>query len=129
MLDLLKEKRAYKAKVSKKETKDMPFLKELTRSTVRGRKTLVFFIAFWAFCFSDMVQMSMSMKDLSSEAMAIMMIMIGLILSFVTLFLSLSSVVKGNAKTIAMMIVFGYKHSVAARQSSDVIDPFLILDL
>lgn len=111
VLDLLKEKREYKAKVSKKETKDMPFLKELTRSTVRGRKTLVFFIAFSAFCFSAMMQMSMSMKDLSSETMAIMVITIGLILAFMTLFLSLSSVVKGNTKTIAMMRVFGYKHS------------------
>ena len=111
VLDLLKEKREYKAKVSKKETKDMPFLKELTRSTVRGRKTLVFFIAFSAFCFSAMVQMSMSMKDLSSETMAVMIMTIGLILAFMTLFLSLSSVVKGNAKTIAMMRVFGYKHS------------------
>ncbi len=111
VFDLLKEKHEYKAEISKKETKDIPFLKELTRSTVRGRKSLVFFIAFSAFCFSDMVQMSMSMKDLSSEAMAIMILTIGLILSFVTLFLSLSSVVKGNMKTIAMMRVFGYKHS------------------
>ena len=111
VLDLLKEKREYKIKVSKKETKDTPFLRDLARSTVRGRKTLVFFIAFSAFCFSAMVQMSMSMKDLSSETMAIMMITIGLILAFMTLFLSLSSVVKGNTKTIAMMRVFGYKHS------------------
>ena len=111
VLNLLKEKREYKTKVSKRETKDMPFLKDLTRSTIRGRKTLVFFIAFSAFCFSAMVQMSMSMKDLSSEAMAIMIITIGLILAFITLFLSLSSVVRGNTKTIAMMIVFGYKHS------------------
>ncbi|MCH5324823.1 MAG: ABC transporter permease [Eubacterium sp.] len=110
-LDLLKEKQAHRVKVDKNTTKDMPFLKELTRSTVRGRKSLVFFIAFSAFCFSAMVQMSMSMKDLSSEAFAIMMITIGLILAFVTLFLSLSSVVKGNTKTIAMMRVFGYKHS------------------
>ena len=115
VLDLLKEKREYKAKMSKKETKDMPFLRELTRSTVRGRKTLVFFIAFSAFCFSAMVQMSMSMKDLSSEAFAIMMITIGLILAFITLFLSLSSVVKGNTKTIAMMRVFGYKYSECSK--------------
>ena len=108
VLDLLKEKHEYRAKVSKKETKDMPFLKELTRSTVRGRKSLVFFIAFSAFCFSAMVQMSMSMKDLSSETMAVMTMTIGLILAFVTLFLSLSSVVKANAKTIAVMKVFGY---------------------
>ena len=111
VFDLLKEKHEYKTKISKKETKDMPFLKELMRGTVRGRKSLVFFIAFSAFCFSAMVQMSMSMKDLSSETMAIMILTIGLILAFMTLFLSLSSVVKGNTKTIAMMRVFGYKHS------------------
>ena len=115
VLDLLKEKREYKAKVSKKETKDMPFLKELTRSTVRGRKSLVFFIMFSAFCFSAMVQMSISMKDLSSETMAVIIMTIGLILAFMTLFLSLSSVVKGNSKTIAMMRVFGYKHSDCSR--------------
>lgn len=109
--DLLKEKQEYKTKVGKRETNDMPFLKDLTKSTVKGRRSLVFFIAFSAFCFSAMVQMSMSMKELSSEAMAIMMITISLILAFMTLFLSLSSVVKGNTKTIAMMRVFGYKHS------------------
>ena len=111
VFDLLKEKREYKTKISKRETKDMPFLEDLSRSTVRSRKTLVFFIAFSAFCFSAMVQMSMSMTDLSSEAMAIMVITIGLILAFTTLFLSLSSVVNENTKTIAMMRVFGYKHS------------------
>ena len=115
VLDLLKEKHEYKAKVGREATRDMTFLKDLTRSTIRGRKALVFFIAFSAFCFSAMVQMSMSMKDLSSEAMAIMMITIGLILAFITLFLSLSSVVKGNTKTIAMMRVFGYKHSDCSR--------------
>lgn len=111
VLDLLKEKQEYKAKISKRERKDMPFLDDLSRSTVRSRKTLVFFIAFSAFCFSAMVQMSMSMKDLSSKEMAIMILFIGLLLAFITLFLSLSSVVKSNTKTIAMMRVFGYKHS------------------
>lgn len=110
VLDLLKEKQEYKIKVRKKETKELPFLKDLARGTITGRKSLVFFIAFSAFCFSAMVQMSMSMKDLSSEAFAVMMITIGLILAFVTLFLSLSSVVKGNTKTIAMMRIFGYPH-------------------
>lgn len=111
VLDLLKEKREYKTKISKKDAVDLPFLKDLTRITIRGRKTLLFFIAFSAFCFSAMVQMSMSMKDLSSEVMALMIIMIGLILAFITLFLSLSSVVKENTKTIAIMRVFGYRHS------------------
>ena len=111
VLDLLKEKREYRTKVRKRETKDKPFLKDLAGSTIRERKTLVFFVAFSAFCFSAMVQMSMSMKDLSSKTMAVMVITIGLVLAFTTLFLSLSSVVKGNTKTIAMMRVFGYKYS------------------
>ena len=62
-----------------------------------------------------MVQMSTSMTDLSSKEMAVMVLAIGLILAFVTLFLSLSSVVKGNAKTIAMMRVFGYNHGDCAK--------------
>ena len=110
VLDLLKEKYEYKANAIKTETKNLPFLKELTRNTVRGRRSLLFFIAFSAFCFSAMVQMSMSMTDLSSKEMAVMILTISLILAFMTLFLSLSSVVKGNAKTIAMMRVFGYQH-------------------
>ena len=61
-----------------------------------------------------MVQMSASMTDLASREMAAMTLAIGLILAFVTLFLSLSSVVKGNAKTIAMMRVFGYSHGDCA---------------
>ena len=114
-LDLLKEKQVYQAKESKKETKALPFLKDLTRSTLKSRKALAFFAAFSAFCFSAMVQMAMSMKDLSSEAFAMMMLTIGLILAYTTLFLSLSSVVKGNTKTIAMMRVFGYDHGDCSR--------------
>ena len=111
VLGLLKEKHEYKAKIRRRETKDKPFLEDLAESTVRERKTLVFFVTFSAFCFSAMVQMSMSMKDLSSKTMAVMVMAIGLILAFITLFLSLSSVVKGNTKTIAMMRVFGYPYS------------------
>ena len=40
---------------------------------------------------------------------------IGLILAFVTLFLSLASVVRGNTKTIAMMRVFGYDDATCSR--------------
>ncbi len=115
VLDLLREKREHKTKVPRRETRDKPFLKALAGSTIRERKALVFFVAFSAFCFSAMVQMSMSMKDLSSRTMAVMMITIGLILAFMTLFLSLSSVVKGNTKTIAMMRVFGYRYRDCSR--------------
>ena len=107
--DRLKERREYRSGAGKDTARDLPFLKELSGATVRGRKSLVFFIGFSAFCFSAMVQMSMSMKKLASETFAYMIITIGLLLACVTLLLSLSSVVKGNTKTIAMMRVFGYQ--------------------
>ena len=115
VLDLLREKIEYKSKINKKEKSDINFLKYLRNSTVKNKKSLVFFVTFSAFCFSAMVQMSVSMHDLSSKTMATMILVIGLILAFTTLFLSLSSVVKSNSKTIAMMRVFGYEHNVCAR--------------
>ena len=61
-----------------------------------------------------MAQMSLSMNELASETFAWMILLIGLILAFITLFLSLSSVVKGNTKTIAMMRVFGYEDNICS---------------
>ncbi len=74
----------------------------------RANKALAFFIIFASFCFSSMTQMSFSMKDLSSEMMGAMMLIIGLTLAFTTLLLAITTVIKGNTKTIAMMRVLGY---------------------
>lgn len=115
VLDLLREKREYKTKNRKADTDDAPFLKGLSHSTVKSKKVLAFLVVFSAFCFSGMVQMSLSMNELSSETFSWMILMIGLLLAFMTLFLSLSSVVKGNIKTIAMMRVFGYEDSTCSR--------------
>ena len=114
ILDLLKERRTVKHKVGGK-TNDFTFLKDLKRNTVKSKKTIVFLVIFSAFCFSAMTQMSISMYDLTSETFAIMILSIGLILSFLTLPLSLSSIVKSNAKTIAMMRVFGYTDKECSR--------------
>lgn len=84
------------------------FVVSLKRTALRSRKVLAFFIIFASFCFSSMTQMSFSMKDLSSEMMGAMMLAIGLVLAFTTLFLAITTVIKGNTKTIAMMRVFGY---------------------
>jgi len=84
------------------------FMDDLKHDTLRSRKALVFFIFFSAFCFSAMTQMSFSMKDLSSEMMGAMMLVIGLVLAFTTLFLSITTVIKGNTKSIAIMRAFGY---------------------
>jgi putative permease len=84
------------------------FLDDLRTNTLKSKKILTFFIIFASFCFSAMTQMSFSMKDLSSEMMGAMMLIIGLALAFTTLFLAITTVIKGNTKTIAMMRVFGY---------------------
>lgn len=84
------------------------FVDDLKRNTLKSKKVLVFFIIFASFCFSAMTQMSFSMKDLSSEMMGVMMLIIGLALAFTTLFLAITTVINGNTKTIAMMRVFGY---------------------
>ena len=127
VLDLIREKREHRTKHKKKDDSTLPFLQTLKRSTVRDKKLLVFFIAFSAFCFSAMTQMSMSMLDLSSESFAGMILSIGLILAFVTLFLSLSAVVKGNTKTIAMMRVFGYDERTCGRAILGGYRPFSYL--
>lgn len=115
VLDLIREKSDRKIKTSKKEGKEKPFLKELKSNTLKSRKTLVFFVAFSAFCFSTMVQMSMSMNDLASENFVAIILIIGLVLALTTMILSLSSVVKGNVKTVSLMRVFGYDEASCSR--------------
>ncbi len=111
VLGLLRDNLQAASKVKKykdKKNADLPFEKELKRSTLRSKKTLVFFTVFASFCFSAMTQMSYSMKDLSSVLMGVMIMIIGLVLAFTTLFLAITTVINGNTKTIAMMRVFGY---------------------
>lgn len=97
---------------AKKHTADKlsecSFVDDMKRNTLKSKKVLVFFIIFASFCFSAMTQMSFSMKDLSSEMMGAMMLIIGLALAFTTLFLAITTVINGNTKTIAMMRVLGY---------------------
>jgi len=111
VLSLLKDNFQALTKVKKHkedEHSECPFVDDLKRNTLKSRKVLVFFIIFASFCFSAMTQMSFSMKDLSSEMMGAMILVIGLVLAFTTLFLAIATVIKGNTKTIAMMRVFGY---------------------
>ena len=117
-LELLRESMQTTLKVKKfkkRKNKECSFLEELKRNTLRSRKTLIFFIVFAAFCFSAMTQMSFSMKDLSSVTMGAMVMMIGIILACVTLFMAITTVINGNAKTLAMMRVFGYSQQECCR--------------
>lgn len=104
---LIREHSTRKVVSAKKDT-DMPFLRELEKSNVRQKKSLVFFITFAVFCFAAMTQMSCSMDELASKMMGIMVMSIGIVLAVVTLFIATTSVVKANQKTITMMKVFGY---------------------
>lgn len=97
------------------KSKEVSFIEDLKRNTLKSKKTLAFFIIFASFCFSAMTQMSFSMKDLSSEMMGVMMLVIGLVLAFTTLFLAITTVINGNTKTIAMMRVFGYSQKECCR--------------
>lgn len=97
VLELLRGKSETVGKVKKykqKQNSEMTFLQELKQSTVRSHFTLVFFIAFASFCYSDMMQMSFSMDELASPMFAAILIIIGIILACTTLFLAVTTVIK-----------------------------------
>ena len=116
VLALLKDNVQTSSKPRKKPAEDEgSFTDDLRKSTLKSKKTLAFFIVFASLCFSCMTQMSASMKDLSSFMMGAMIMLIGLVLSFTTLFLAITTVINGNTKTIAMMRVFGYSQKECCR--------------
>lgn len=85
-----------------------PFLAEMRVATLSEKKSLAFFVAFAAFCFSSMIQMSASMKDLSSVTMGAIIFGIGVVLAVATFFMALVTLISSNAKNIAVMKAFGY---------------------
>lgn len=108
---LLKEQPQTSPKIKKhkdEKATDCSFIDDLRKNILKSKKALVFFIVFASFCFSAMTQMAFSMKDLSSIMMGIMIMLIGIILACTTLFIAITTVVRGNAKTIVMMRIFGY---------------------
>lgn len=108
-LDLLREKNQTVPKIRKQRLgKELSFLQELKKSTLRSRTSLIFFIGFASFCYSAMLQMSFSMDELASRVMAVITGSIGIILATTTLFLGITTVVNANTKNISMMRVFGY---------------------
>jgi putative ABC transport system permease protein len=85
------------------------FLRNLRRSTLKGQFPLVFFIGFGGFCYAATVLMSFTVSKMGDRGMvAIMMTGIGFVLAVTTLYIAITTVVKSNAKTIAMLHVFGY---------------------
>jgi predicted lysophospholipase L1 biosynthesis ABC-type transport system permease subunit len=117
-IELIKGKNKIKNHKSKhvtKDKKDLPFLRELKRSILKSRFSLVFFIWLSAFCYAATVVMSFSIREVGgSDMMAIMMAGIGIVLAVTTLFLAVTTVINGNTKTIAMLRVFGYSERECA---------------
>ena len=113
-LRLIREESTQKVVTAKKDT-DMSFLRELQKSNVRQKKSLIFFITFAVFCFAAMTQMSADMDGLASRMMGVMIMAIGIILAVVTMLIAVTSVIKANRKTIIMMKVFGYSSKECAK--------------
>lgn len=91
-----------------KEEKERSFLVEMCLKTLSGRKSLAFFFAFACFCFSAMVQMSVSMLDLSTGSMGLIILIIGVVLAVTSLLMAITSLVNGNIKNVSIMKAFGY---------------------
>lgn len=99
--------KAKKVKSSHKD-KNRSFLKEMSINTLKSKKMLAFFVAFSCFCFSAMVQMGLSMEDLTTTTMGMMILIIGLVLAFVSMLMAMTSLVKNNKKNIAIMKAMGF---------------------
>lgn len=106
--EMLRGKSAVKEKSKIIEGREREFLKEMRAQTLKSKKSLAFFTAFSAFCFSAMVQMSISMRDMTSLTMYLMIFMIGVILAVTSLVMSVTSLINGNIKNISIMKAFGY---------------------
>lgn len=110
VISLLYEKNDSKkyTKEKKNSISNLSFLQDMKKATIYSRKILVFFVVFSSFAYSAVVQTAYGVKNLTSETFSILMVIIGCILSVVTVFLSMNSVVNGNAKSISLMSIMGY---------------------
>ncbi|MDE6585109.1 MAG: FtsX-like permease family protein [Clostridia bacterium] len=88
--------------------KSRSFLAAMCFETLKNKKVLVFFVAFSCFCFAAMVQMGLSMENLTTATMGYMILAIGLILAVITMFMAITSLLRGNSKNISIMRAFGY---------------------
>lgn len=108
VMQLIKGKSPKIKNTQKKREKMRPFLLQTCLSTLGAKKSLAFFVAFSCFCFSAMVQMGLSMEDLTTQTMGYMILVIGVVLATVSMFMAITSLVNGNIKNISVMKAFGY---------------------
>lgn len=100
--------KAEKAKTGKAKENERSFLWETFFRTPMTHKALAFFVALAGFCFAAMMQMGWSMKTLSTVTMGLIMLVIGLVLAVTTFLLAMTSLTRGNAKTVSLMKAYGY---------------------
>lgn len=86
------------------------FLKELKLTILFSNKTLLFFVLLATMSFSSMFQMAFGMNDFVDSTIQIMMLLIGIVLSFSILLVSLETIIANNKKNILIMSVMGYTH-------------------
>lgn len=103
------------------------FLVNMCLGTLGAKKSTVFFVTFACFCFSTMVQMGASMRDLSGVIMGVMILSIGLVLSVVTVIMAVTTLVRANADNIAVMKAFGYTNTERAAAVFSGYAPFALI--
>lgn len=113
--EMLRGKGERIVKMKKEDEKERSFLREMSLQTLKCKKLLAFFMAFAAFCFSAMIQMSLSMRDMTGTTMWGMIFVIGLVLSVTVFVMAVTTIIRGNNKSIAMMKAFGYTRAECAR--------------
>ena len=92
-----------------RQNSEESFLRDLKQSTVRSRFSLIFFIALSAFIYGSTTQMSFGIAEFGAGGlMAAMMVGVGFVLAVTTMFIAVTTVIRANGKTIAMLRVFGY---------------------
>lgn len=107
--------------------KERSFLADMCIKTLGAKKSLAFFIAFACFCFSAMIQMGLSMENLTSETMGMMILIIGVILAVTTMFMAVTSLIRSNSKNIAVMKAFGYSSAECVLSSFAGYIPFALI--
>lgn len=107
--------------------KDRSFALELCLKTLKSKKATVFFVAFSCFCFSAMVQMGFSMRDLDSAVMGAIILGIGLLLAAVSMPMAMAALVNANKKNVSVMKAFGYSLKECALYIFGGYVPFALL--
>ena len=109
-LSLIRGK-AEREKHGKDGRAERSFLRDCMLKTPARSKLLTFFVAIAGFCYGTKLQMSRSMKELSSVTMGAVMLLIGVVLSVTAFALAMTSLTRANAKTVALMRAYGYSLS------------------